>query len=222
MSVEIRPAGTLVPMRPSDDGLDILLLRRSEALVFAPGVWVFPGGRVDADEIAASAGEQDAARLAAVREAHEEAQLTIHSETLMPFAHWTTPPGAPRRFATWFFAAVLDGDQQVVVDGEEMQEYRWCTATNALQAHREGALNLMTATWVTLNDLAAYDSADALLAGLRGCIPERYQARSVKLPNGICNLYEGDAGYETGDPDTPGSRRRVLKIGTEWRLERSP
>ena len=44
------PAATVVPLRDGPRGLEVLLLKRNEALVFAPGAWVFPGGRIDAGD----------------------------------------------------------------------------------------------------------------------------------------------------------------------------
>jgi recombination protein RecT len=41
------PAATIILMRDTPAGFDVLLLRRHEAAVFAPGAYVFPGGRVD-------------------------------------------------------------------------------------------------------------------------------------------------------------------------------
>lgn len=45
-----RPAATIILMRDGDDGLEVLLLRRSRSSGFVPGAYVFPGGRVDAGD----------------------------------------------------------------------------------------------------------------------------------------------------------------------------
>lgn len=46
-----RPAATVVLMRQARrTGLEVLLLRRVRSSGFVPGAWVFPGGRVDADD----------------------------------------------------------------------------------------------------------------------------------------------------------------------------
>ena len=62
---DIRPAATVVLLRDAPDGLHVLLLRRNSTLGFAAGQWVFPGGRVDDAEIAATPDAISAARLAA-------------------------------------------------------------------------------------------------------------------------------------------------------------
>jgi len=39
-----RPAATLLLVRDSNDGLQVLMTQRSPTASFAPGVFVFPGG----------------------------------------------------------------------------------------------------------------------------------------------------------------------------------
>ena len=64
-----RQAATVILLRGGADALEVLLVKRTPQARFMGGVWVFPGGAVDADE-----GEGDAAhRVAAVRELEEEA-----------------------------------------------------------------------------------------------------------------------------------------------------
>ncbi len=43
----IRDAATVMLVRDGDDGLEVFMLRRTMAAVFAGGLYVFPGGRVD-------------------------------------------------------------------------------------------------------------------------------------------------------------------------------
>lgn len=85
---EPTPAATLILLRESCPGsLDILMVERGTTLAFAAGALVFPGGRVDpADAIIAADArlihassfidaDDAAARIAAVREAIEEAGI---------------------------------------------------------------------------------------------------------------------------------------------------
>src|ERR671914_2304696 len=53
---EPRQAASVIVLRGGGDGLEVLLLRRNPDARFMGGVWVFPGGAVDAHE-----GEGDAA-----------------------------------------------------------------------------------------------------------------------------------------------------------------
>jgi 8-oxo-dGTP pyrophosphatase MutT (NUDIX family) len=51
-SVPVRDAATVVLLRDSPDGLETWLLTRHNQMVFAAGMTVFPGGRVDAEDTA--------------------------------------------------------------------------------------------------------------------------------------------------------------------------
>src|SRR5438105_9785908 len=94
-----RQAATVILMR-GGDALEVLLVRRSPQARFMGGVWVFPGGAVDAAE-----GEgDDAHREAAVRELREEAAITLRDPTaLVKFSRWITPAQVRIRFDTHFF-----------------------------------------------------------------------------------------------------------------------
>src|SRR5581483_2076241 len=81
VTAEPRPAASLILLRRGgkhrDTGVEVLLVRRSPEARFMPGVWVFPGGGVDADD---GADEEEAHRAAAVRELHEEAGIELGAE----------------------------------------------------------------------------------------------------------------------------------------------
>jgi 8-oxo-dGTP pyrophosphatase MutT (NUDIX family) len=46
-AVEPKPAATVVMLRDSDGGMEVLLLKRDRSTGFVPGAYVFPGGRTD-------------------------------------------------------------------------------------------------------------------------------------------------------------------------------
>lgn len=163
MTVPVQPAATVAPLRDGPRGLEVLLLQRSSAMVFAPGAWVFPGGRVD--EADYREGAEHAPRLAAVREAAEEAGVLLDPDGLVLVAHWTTPPGQVRRYATWFFVADANRCGGVRVDGVEAVDYRWLTPADALAAQRQHALTLIRPTIATLTALCGFASVAAALAG---------------------------------------------------------
>src|SRR5437867_10141914 len=107
ISVTAHPAATVVLLRDGEGACEVLLVRRNAQLAFHGGAWVFPGGRIDAEDYEAG-GTGDliaAARRAAVREAREEAGLVISLGDLVLVSRWVTPEGSPKRFDTWFFAA---------------------------------------------------------------------------------------------------------------------
>lgn len=74
------PAATLILMRPdakTRDAAEILVMERTRSMAFAAGALVFPGGRIDPDDIGLAARigtgfDHAAARIAAIRETIEE------------------------------------------------------------------------------------------------------------------------------------------------------
>jgi 8-oxo-dGTP pyrophosphatase MutT (NUDIX family) len=72
------PAATVILMRPAPPGLpELLMMERVKTMAFAGGALVFPGGRIDPDDVALAeriGGRFDfaAARIAAIRETIEE------------------------------------------------------------------------------------------------------------------------------------------------------
>ena len=218
----IYPAATVVLIKDSERGLETLLLRRSRKLDFVGGAWVFPGGRIDPEDYPDDRADsmESAARQAAVREAGEEAGIFIDPHELIYISHWITPEESPKRYDTWFFIAAVNS-MAVRVDGSEIHEYRWFKPSDALESQRTGRIQLMPPTFVTLKELSRFDAAAAVLEYHRGSPPARYLPRIVMVPGGVCSLYSGDAGYETKDPDKPGSRHRFWMMESGWHYEKS-
>src|SRR3954470_8809913 len=97
-----RLAASVIVLRGAGDGLEVLLVRRTPHARFMGGVWVFPGGAVDA-------GEDEAG--ASLRELEEEAGVTVADPTtLVRFSRWITPAEVKIRFDTHFFLAPAPGD----------------------------------------------------------------------------------------------------------------
>jgi 8-oxo-dGTP pyrophosphatase MutT (NUDIX family) len=219
--VESVPAATVVLLRDADAGLETLMLRRNSKLEFAGGMWVFPGGRVDPEDMPADGDVLEAARRAAAREALEEAALAVDADALVPFAHWEPPPVAAKRFATWFFMGPAP-EGAVTVDGGEIHDHQWAAPAAALAARDAGEIELAPPTWVTLHRLAAHDEVASALADARAGELEFFQTHIARVGEGaIAALWHGDAGYESGDGDAPGPRHRLLMLESGWRYERS-
>jgi len=71
--IPIRPAATVMLLRDTSAGLEVFMLRRTNNAVFAGGMYVFPGGKVDPAD-----GEGDEAFVvAAIRECYEEAGVLL-------------------------------------------------------------------------------------------------------------------------------------------------
>ena len=218
----IRPAATTACLRDGNDGVEVLLVRRSRQLVFYGSAWAFPGGRVDPEDAAPGADlyDQPASRNAAVRETREETSIALSPEALVALSHWTTPPGRPRRFSTWFFLArpIVD---RVVVDDSEIDKHWWTQPAEALAAQARSEITLPPPTFITLRWLLAFNSVDSALAAAQTERLERFVPRVATLDEHTVSLYEGDAGYTTCDPSVPGRRHRLWMRPGGWRYERT-
>jgi 8-oxo-dGTP pyrophosphatase MutT (NUDIX family) len=215
------PAATVVLLRDADVGCEVLLVQRSAKLAFHGGAWVFPGGRIDEEDYAAGGGDVvAAARVAAVREAREEAGVIISPERLILFSRWVTPELVPKRFDTWFFAAAC-GDECVRVDGGEIHAYQWLSPAAALAAQQAGDIDLPPPTFVTLTQLIDTGGAESTLAALRRGRVETFLPRLGTAAGVPCTLYDGDVAYEDGDTEKPGPRHRLLMLPSGWRYERT-
>src|SRR5262249_2105965 len=160
-----------------------------------------------------------AARRAAVREAREEAGVSISEDSLALLSRWVTPEGLPKRFDTWFFVAPAGG-QAVTVDGGEIHAHRWLSARQALVDHRAGPLELPPPTYGTLMQLEPHRGLRDVLAALAQARFEACLPRLHVVSDGACTLYAGDAGYDSGDLDQPGPRHRLWMLESGWRYER--
>jgi 8-oxo-dGTP pyrophosphatase MutT (NUDIX family) len=215
------PAATVVLLRDGPTGCEVLLVQRHERLAFHGGAWVFPGGRIDAEDEARS-GSADplaAARYAAAREAEEEAGVVVDPHALVLISRWVTPEFLPKRFDAWFFAGAAP-DAAVRVDGHEIRAHQWLTPRAALAQQARGELELPPPTFVTLAQLGEHASAAATLAALGGGRIETFVPHVAVLPDGACSLYPGDAAYDGGDVNAPGPRHRLWMLGRAWRYER--
>ena len=214
------PSATVVLVRDGDGDLEVLMVRRSKDVRHMGGMWVFPGGRVDPADGDAEADPDGAALNAAIRETMEETGLAIEPDHLFQVSHWTTPEGAKKRFATWFFAGVLEAHQDVIVDGGEIADHRWIPPSAALEEQRRGELRLMPPQYITLLELDAFEDCLALSSGLRSREPIQYAPRVTELDGALHFLYTGDAGFEQSDPSLEGARHRCIMAGNEMRYLR--
>lgn len=218
----VHAAATVVLLRDGDAGLEVLLLQRRHELAFYGGAWVFPGGRVDAED-AQGADRDDmesVARIAAVRETQEEAGLSLAPADLTPFARWVTPPIRARRFDTLFFASRCP-EGNIEIDSGEMQAHRFYRPAEALEARDAGTIELAPPTFVTLWTLGAYRGAAEAMAALEAASVVHFAPRPIEVEGGSVFLYSGDAGYETREPAAVGPRHRITATGPRWRYERS-
>ena len=204
------PAATVILLRDSDRGVETLMLHRTSKVHFG-GMWVFPGGRIDPEDYPESNDVNIAAQHAAVRETLEETGITIGGDAFAWFAHWTPPAGTPRRYATWFFASILETDQVIAVDGFEIQNHEWIQPAEALARHAAGEIDLAPPTWITLHQLALHEPAAALWQVLKDQPVRVYETRIRKdKADRRIALWAEDSAYAGGEVDQSGPRHRLV------------
>jgi 8-oxo-dGTP pyrophosphatase MutT (NUDIX family) len=238
-----RLAATAVILRDGAQGVEAFMVVRHRAIDFASGALVFPGGKVDAQDADAAwtelvpasiRGEQRALRVAAAREAFEEAglvlarrggqtllaaedarrlvdryrkplirgELTFHAllrsegltlagELMIPFAHWITPEGLPKRFDTHFFLVAAPVGQLGAHDGSESVEGLWIRPQQALQEAAVRTRTLVFATELNLKKLArhatvaeavAATAATPIVTVMPKVIERTATTRTLKIP----------------------------------------
>jgi hypothetical protein len=101
----------------------------------------------------------------------EETGLVLDPQSLMPWSRWITPELEPKRYDTLFFLGTVAADAEVAIDGGETVGHRWLTPEAALAASANGEIGLPPPTQITLAELAAHATRDAMLAAA-GVIPE--------------------------------------------------
>jgi 8-oxo-dGTP pyrophosphatase MutT (NUDIX family) len=187
-----RQAATVILLRGGGEQLEVLLVRRTPQARFMGGVWVFPGGAVDAHE-----GDGDEAhRVAAIRELREEAAIALDDPgALVKFSRWITPAEVRIRFDTHFFLAALPDGQEPQVDGEECVDLGWFTPSGALDAYRAEEIALVFPTIKHLEQLSEFSSVEELMAYAGGREVQPVQPK-VLLEGEVARIVlPGEPGY---------------------------
>jgi 8-oxo-dGTP pyrophosphatase MutT (NUDIX family) len=187
--VQARPAATLILLRDSADGPEVLLVKRNPEQKFMGGAWVFPGGAVTEGE--------DGPTAAAVRELEEEAGIAMADrDALAPFSRWITPEEVTVRFDTHFFLAAAPEGAEARADGHECVDARWMRPAAALEAGRSGELMLVFPTVKNLEQLTDFESVEQALSSARGRDVTPVQPRVVVKDGDPQIFMPGEPGYE--------------------------
>ena len=212
-----RPASTVVLLRDTATGMEVLMLKRNKALMFAGGLWVFPGGALESTDMTAAGGDLAvAARIAAAREAEEECGLRPDIDKMVQLSHWTTPVVEPKRFETWIFAAPIEVDSDVAIDGSEIHDFSWIGVAAAVAQHEAGELGMLPPTYITLLSLLGYSTTAEMTAGEREISPPYVFPVFTKAGGKMSVLFQGDVGYETGDGGMVGPQHRAIMQEKGW------
>ena len=184
-----RVASSLILLRDSAAGPEVLLVQRNPEQRFMGGAWVFPGGALDDGD-----GDE---RGTAVRELGEEAGIELPADAeLARYSRWITPAQVKVRFDTHFFVARAPDGAEAQVDGRECVDARWLRPADALEAGRADELLLVFPTIKHLEQLAEHASVEAAMDAARGRKVQPVEPK-VLVDGGVANVVlPGEPGYD--------------------------
>jgi 8-oxo-dGTP pyrophosphatase MutT (NUDIX family) len=124
----------------------------------------------------------------------EKFELALNA--LIPFAHWITPKGLPKRFDTHFFIAHAPRDQDAAHDGHEAVEACWLSPLEALEAAEQGRRKIIFPTRLNLQLLAGSNTAEGAIAAAQGRTIVTVEPVIAPDADGVATLtISPDAGY---------------------------
>ncbi|WP_127554139.1 NUDIX hydrolase [Actinoplanes sp. OR16] len=109
--------------------------------------------------------------------------LRLRDDLLLPWSRWITPDFEPRRFDTWFFAALLPESQSTRNVSGEADKTAWVAPSET------SSLPMLPPTRHTLNQLAAHPSiADVVAASAHQDAATPVQPRITLTPDGSAHF----------------------------------
>src|SRR4051795_1153052 len=122
--------------------------------------------------------------------------ILLALDELVPYAHWITPEGLPKRFDTWFFLAAAPPEQAGAHDGKESTDSIWVSPRDALQGGETGRFKLPFPTTRNLIKLGKQASVAAALEDSRGRPVVAVMPVMTKLNGGRQLRIPLEAGYD--------------------------
>jgi 8-oxo-dGTP pyrophosphatase MutT (NUDIX family) len=117
-------------------------------------------------------------------------------DELVPYAHWITPEGMPKRFDTWFFLAAAPPEQAGAHDGKESTDSIWVSPREALEGGESGRFKLPFPTTRNLIRLGKQPGVKAALDDVRGKPVVTVMPVMTKLNGGRQLRIPLEAGYD--------------------------
>lgn len=122
-----------------------------------------------------------------------DAKLDLNSLTV--FARWITPPLTPKRFDTWFYAALAPEDQLAACDGRETVDAEWIEPSEVLRLADAGERTVIFPTRMNVQLLAEASSAADCIARAKTRTLVTVLPEIRDTPNGRVLTLPPDAGY---------------------------
>src|SRR5581483_6958777 len=121
--------------------------------------------------------------------------LVLATDLMVPFAHWITPEGMPKRFDTHFLLVAAPVGQLGAHDGSESVEGLWITPRQALQEAEAGTRTLVFATQMNLTKLCRYTTVAEAVAATRSGSIVTVMPRVERTATGRTLHIPAEAGY---------------------------
>ncbi|VIO75940.1 NUDIX hydrolase [Bradyrhizobium ivorense] len=122
--------------------------------------------------------------------------LVLALDALVPYAHWITPEGMPKRFDTWFFLAAAPPEQLGAHDGKESTDSIWVSAREALAGGESGRFKLPFPTTRNLIRLGKQPNVAAALEDSKGMSIVTVMPVMTKTATGRQLRIPKEAGYD--------------------------
>jgi 8-oxo-dGTP pyrophosphatase MutT (NUDIX family) len=126
----------------------------------------------------------------------DDNDLRLALDELVPYAHWITPVGMPKRFDTWFFLAAAPPEQVGAHDGRESTDSIWLSPREALAGGASGRFKLPFPTTRNLIKLGKQPNVRAALDDSRGKSIVAVMPVMTKLNDGRQLRIPIEAGYD--------------------------
>jgi 8-oxo-dGTP pyrophosphatase MutT (NUDIX family) len=121
--------------------------------------------------------------------------IELATDLLVPYAHWITPVGPPKRFDTHFFLTAAPADQVAAHDGREAVETIWISPHTAIAESEAKRVTLVFATRMNLMKLGRSSNVAAALAAARADTIVTVCPELVDAPEGQVLRIPLAAGY---------------------------
>lgn len=183
------PAATVLLLRDGESGVEAFMMRRAMSMPFAPGMYVFPGGRVDERDftqmrwpdgdwstLAARMSADEALARAlvacAIRELAEETGVDVRADVtpadLPVIDHWVTPEVEEHRYDVRFFAYGMSEDDVAAARGTEADHVEWMHPLTAIDRFRAGQMPMLPPTIAALALVEPFGDVTSALHALGG------------------------------------------------------
>jgi 8-oxo-dGTP pyrophosphatase MutT (NUDIX family) len=122
--------------------------------------------------------------------------MLVALDELVPYAHWITPEGMPKRYDTWFFLAAAPPDQLGAHDGKESTDSIWVSPREALAGGESGRFKLPFPTTRNLIKLGKQGNVKAALDDSEGRSIVTVMPVMTRLNGGRQLRIPKEAGYD--------------------------